>query len=316
MKKRNQIIKLVILSAVVLSLLLLGCKGTTNSEESSFELLTSYLLENNLDINTVMTGAYALASEVAGNEGDYYILDIRPAADYDLGHLTGAVRVELVNIVTAAANSGGKPILIVCHTGQVAGHALVALRLSGFSTAKVLKFGMSSWNAVFDLWTANTGNIAVGHANWTNTAAAANEDYDYPDLNVSGTTGEEILAERVADMLAGGFKGVLAPDVLANPGNYFINNFWLEADMTTYGHFAGAYRIKPLTIAGDEISNLDPSETIVTYCWTGQDASQVTAYLTILGYDAKSMKYGVNALIYDNLTAGKWTGPGSYTYDN
>jgi hypothetical protein len=40
----------------------------------------------------------------------------------------------------------------------------------------------------------------------------------------------------------------------------------------------------------------------------------VTAYLTVLGYDAKSMKYGVNSLIYSQLTKSKWGGPGDYDY--
>jgi 3-mercaptopyruvate sulfurtransferase SseA len=31
-----------------------------------------------------------------------------------------------------------------------------------------------------------------------------------------------------------------------------------------------------------EINNLDPSKTVVTYCWTGQTSSMITAYLNVL----------------------------------
>jgi rhodanese-related sulfurtransferase len=59
--------------------------------------------------------------------------------------------------LTTAA-SATKPILVVCYTGQSAGHAVVALRLSGYSDAKVLKWGMSGWRS--DLagpWEGNSG---------------------------------------------------------------------------------------------------------------------------------------------------------------
>ena len=115
-------------------------------------------------------------------------------------------------------------------------------------------------------------------------------------------------------MLAGGFKGINAIDVLTTPTNYFINNYWAEADVETYGHISVAYRINPLTLAGDEMRHLDPSQTVVTYCWTGQTSSIITAYLTVLGYDATSLKFGANGMIYDQLSGHKWTASGDYTF--
>ncbi|MCK5853406.1 rhodanese-like domain-containing protein, partial [bacterium] len=116
-------------------------------------------------------------------------------------------------------------------------------------------------------------------------------------------------------MLAAGFKGVAAADVLASPADYFINNYWAEADVTHYGHIAGAYRIKEnLTLAADGFKHLDPSKTIVTYCWTGQTSSIVTAYLTVLGFDAKSLKFGTNGMIHSQLESHKWEASADYDY--
>jgi len=117
-------------------------------------------------------------------------------------------------------------------------------------------------------------------------------------------------------MTTGGFKGVPAATVLATPTNYFINNYWDQVDVDTYGHLAGAYRIKPLTLTGGEMKDLDEDDTILTYCWTGQTSSVVTAYLTVLGYDAISLKFGVNAMIFDALTGHKWPGSANYTIDS
>jgi len=303
----------VIIATMALSV---GCsKGTTDSSgDEAFEILTTYMADNSMDLPDILSGWIVPASDAAGNEDNYYIMDIRSAEDYATGHISGAVNSSLGNILTDAS-LGSKPILVVCYTGQSAAHAVVALRLSGYSDAKSLKFGMSSWNADFDKWTSNTGNIADGDASWTTDATTAVKVSASPVLSTSSSEGAAILAGRVAAMLSGGFKGIAAADVLGVPGVYFVNNYWAQSDVDTYGHIAGASRIKEdLTIAADGFKYLDPGETIVTYCWTGQTSSIVTAYLTVLGYDAKSLKFGVNAMIYDQLTSGKWTESANYDY--
>ncbi len=302
----------------IMAMMIVGCKDETEEPpaETAFETLTTYMAANNMDLSDMTSDWIITAANLHGSETDYYIMDIRSQGDFDtLGHIDGAVNSSLANIVTDAANCGGLPIVVVCYTGQSAGHALVALRLSGYSDAKILKFGMSSWNSVFDKWTSNTSSIGVGHANWSTDATTTLSDFDYPQISSSSTDGATILAERVSTMLAGGFKGITATDVLTTPTDYFINNYWAEADVSTYGHIAGAYRIKEdLTLAADGFEHLDPNETIVTYCWTGQTSSVVTAYLTVLGYDALSLKFGANAMIYDQLTSGKWTGSEDFSY--
>ena len=77
-------------------------------------------------------------------------------------------------------------------------------------------------------------------------------------------------------------------------------------DVEQYGNIVGSYRLNPFTLADKTYKNLDPSKTIVTYCWTGQTSSMLTAYLYILGYDVKSLKFGMNAMIYSELTGHKW----------
>jgi rhodanese-related sulfurtransferase len=300
------------------AMILAGCsEDTTMPEvgEGSFATLRSYLVTNDLDLPDIFADWLVTASDIEPNLSAYYIMDIRSQTVYDAGHIPGAVNVALTDVVTAAAQSGGKPIVVACLTGQVAAHAVVALRLSGYDDAKSLKWGMSGWNGDFDLWTGNTASIAVDHANWSMDATETLIPHEYPLLATTATDGAGILAERVAAMLAGGFKGVDADVVLASPGDYFINNYLAQEDVTTYGHIDGAYRIYPLTLDANDFMYCDPDETVVTYCWTGQNSSVVTAYLTVLGYDAKSLKYGLNALVYSELTSSKWSGPADYAYE-
>ncbi len=202
---------------------------------------------------------------------------------------------------------------MVCYTGQTAAHAVIALRLSRYLDAKVLKWGMSGWAEAFSgPWAGAIGNEADNHAgSWTPAPGSitATGSFAYPKYTTSATDGAGILAEQVEKMLNGGFKGINNTDVLSNPSNHFINNYWKLSDVEHYGHIAGAYRILPLSLEGKEIKGLDPSKTIVTYCWTGQTSSMVTAYLNVIGYNTVSLKFGTNGMIYDTLESHKYVAP-------
>ena len=116
-------------------------------------------------------------------------------------------------------------------------------------------------------------------------------------------------------MLAGGFKAVSYATVSANPDQYFIVNYFGQADYEgtgtsgVPGHIGGAFQFTPYASLGWDqmLDNLPTDMPIVVYCWTGQHSSQVTACLNMLGYEAYSLSYGSNKLFYDSLTAHKWT---------
>lgn len=308
-----------LLVAFIATISFTGCKETeTGGEEAvAFETLTTYLSQNSMDLPDVLTSwIVSRPADLAGVPafiGTYDIFDLRSAADYGAGHIEGAINVTLGNLLTSA-QSTSKPILCVCYTGQTAGHACVALRLSDYSDAVVLKWGMSGWKAdLSSKWTDNSGPVngvvGVEHANWSTTGTKSVSSFGSPSISTSATNGASILAERVDAMLAGGFKGTGSATVLDNPSNYLINNYWAQTDVDHYGHINGAYRVNPLTIAGGEINNLDPSKQICTYCWTGQTSSMITAYLNVLGFNATSLKYGANSMIYSELESHKFVVP-------
>ncbi|MCF7910989.1 MAG: rhodanese-like domain-containing protein [Candidatus Cloacimonetes bacterium] len=312
---------LILLIALISVMMMVSCSKDDNNE-NDFEVLLNYMNSHNMTIDELLTGwIVAPDSTLYENIGDYYVMDLRsgdylPAngtPDYEDGHIEGAVLTSSATIIADAANADGKPIIVVCWSGQSAGFNTMALRLSGYD-AKVLKYGMSGWHSDFDMWSANIGTIETD--NWVAAPGAIAEDmtYEMPDLVTNGDTGEEILAERVAAMLAGGFKGVKAINngagVLEAPENFFINNYWAAADVETYGNIVGSHRIKPL-----DLTKLDPDKQIVTYCWTSMTSSVVSAYLIVLGYDAASLRYGVNGMIYDNLAESKqWHGSADLPY--
>jgi len=322
MKKENKFLKYFLILVMVAMVVASGCKKDDDDVvvpvEPAFTTLKAYLTANSMDLNNILDGwitsAAAAMDTTTMTFPNHYVMDLRSAADFAIGHISGAKNTTLATIIADAANNGGKPLLVICYTGQTAGHAVVALRLSGYADAKVLLWGMSSWNPQFDKWTPSIGDIGIGHANWTMDPITTTAAFGDPTITTTATDGATILAERVAALISGGFKGVTGADVLATPANYFINNYWAAADIATYAHITGAYGISPMSLAGGEVNNLDPTKTIVTYCWTGQTSSMVTAYLTVLGYDAKSLKFGVNSMIHTNLTAHKWSASANYTF--
>lgn len=316
--------------ALVPTLLFTSCKKDPPPvvETDYYAVMTSYMAANGMDLSDMIASGWVKpASAVVDVDNgytipDYHVFDIRGAADYEAGHIPGAINVTLSNVVSAAANYSDKPILVVCYTGQTAGHAVVALRLSGYADATVLKWGMAGWNPKFEgTWASNTGhdngNIAVGDANWVTSASPAVSSFETPTWTASSEDGAGILSERVAALISGGFKGVPSSTVLASPSNYQIFNYWPETDYTTFGHFDGAFQYQDMTIASGGLSAINPAIESLVYCYTGQTSSMITAWLNVLGYNVKSVKFGVNSLNYDGLAAASkpnYHGAENYAY--
>ncbi len=320
----KSLIKLFWILALVPALVFLnGCNddGDDNPDpdpvaQDRFEVVKNYVIANGMDLPNILDSWITTSENVYtvmtddDATNDYYIIDIRTSTDFGNGHIQWAHNSTLVNILEEAKNAEGKKVLVVCYTGQTAGHGVVALRLSGYPDAQVLKWGMASWNpTTAGAWLNSTGDAASGSANWTAApgAIATNKVGTAPKLEFLTDDPAEILADRVGELLANGFKGVNATDALAAPDNYFINNFWAATDVEHYGNIKGAYRINPLSIAGGEYAYLDAGSKVLTYCWTGQTSSMITAYLNILGFDAYSLKFGSNSMLYSTLESHKFS---------
>jgi rhodanese-related sulfurtransferase len=281
-----------------------ACKKSDDEEETfdAQKALTEYLVAQDMDINKILDGFVMMPPE-DGNVSDRHVIDIRSADDFGAGYIEGAVNVTLGNILTEAANAT-KPILVVCYTGQTATYAVSLLRLSGYADAKALKWGMSSWHTDFANhpkgWNGKTGDIAEGHANWTYDVAPTNLTYNAPTFTSTSTAPADILNARIQSVIADGFKTVTPDDVLANPGDFFINNYFSEADYLGFGHIVGAKRIQPMLVGEGQVNYNDASEKVVTYCYTGQTSAAITSYMRVIGYDAYSMVFGMNKLYHSN----------------
>lgn len=82
------------------------------------------------------------------NREDALVVDLRPIADFDKGHIPGAKSVQMSqfdpeNKRLAAAKA--LPVVLVCKSGQTSGGAAKRLRSAGFERVYVLDGGIQAW---------------------------------------------------------------------------------------------------------------------------------------------------------------------------
>jgi len=78
---------------------------------------------------------------------DPFILSIRKAEHYELGHIPGAVNIGFTSLFTEENLSKlpyDNQIVVVCYTGHTASQATALLNAIGYN-ATALKWGMCSW---------------------------------------------------------------------------------------------------------------------------------------------------------------------------
>lgn len=277
------------------------------AEVNEAKLLVDYLEgEGGNFINTnapTMIKAKDVHEMLANSPEKMYIMDFRKPLDFANGHIDGAVNVkipELLNHVKGTDLSQYEKVVAVCYTGQSASFATSVLRLLGHNNVFAMKWGMSTWTeeVAESKWLKGISNdFADQLETEANDKAAAGE---LPTIMTGKETGKEILEERATNLLSAKFTDytVKAADLFANPGDYYIVNYWPQ-ERYAAGHIPGAIQYDPkksLHTSAD-LMTLPTDKKIVIYCYTGQHSAYVMAYLRILGYDAYSLLYGANSFM-------------------
>jgi rhodanese-related sulfurtransferase len=81
------------------------------------------------------------------NERQAIWVDVRPAEQFQAGHIAQARSLPAADIEKKAANlPKNKPLVLVCEQGRDAGRAASKLRALGFADVAVLEGGMKAWS--------------------------------------------------------------------------------------------------------------------------------------------------------------------------
>ncbi len=313
-------LRMYLLSILFISFFVSSCEKEEKTVNET-QVLTEYLesAESPLMkdyVNTDLPAIMAATELKTLNEtNQVYIMDIRSAADFATGHIVNAHNVAVADALTHIKSvdlTSYTKVAIVCYSGQTSGYVTTLLRLMGYDKAFSLKWGMSSWNVAFaNGWKSA---IAAGNAYASQFVATATEKgpmVDLPVLNTGFTTGQSILEARVSTLLTAGYDPakITKQTVFDNLADYYIVNYWPAAQYTDPGHIPGAIQYTPkesLKLAID-LKTLPTNKTVAVYCYTGQTSSALVAYLRLLGYDAKSVLYGCNGMIYDIMVTKTMT---------
>lgn len=276
------------------------------------DVLVSYV-EANRDYN-VQSGFVIKASDVRTNvvtSANQYVIDIRAADAYNAGHIEGAVNVswgDLANHLAgmSPAASSYDVIVIACYSGQTAAYATGILRAAGYENVKSMKWGMSSWHDDFSApWVNGRSNIRATQF-VTGASPAMNAMGELPTLTTGFEDGASILDARISTVLSEGFTPakITNADVFASTDSYYIVNFWPPALYQNTGHIPGAIDYDPGTtpfLSTTFLKTLPTDQPVVVYCYTGQTSAYITGYLRTLGYDARTLLYGANGMIWDKM---------------
>lgn len=302
-------LKIFIFSLFLMSLFVTACDDDDDTTDVNLtEVLVKYLEQDGDFINTSAPAMItAEAVKTSNTAGKAYVIDIRSADDFADGHIPGAINVGLADIITHVTDadlSAYEDVVIACYSGQTASYATSILRMLGFDKVKCLKFGMSSWHLDFaGPWNNGVGNTYA--TQFETDATAMNAEGELPEFTSTSTEGSEILTERVEAILGDWSTDakIQASVVFSNLESYYIVNYWPQ-DHYDLGHIPGAIQYTPKSAfkLANDLKTLPTDKPIVVYCYTGQTSAHIAAFLRVLGYDAKSLLYGVNGMAYDWAT--------------
>jgi rhodanese-related sulfurtransferase len=247
---------------------------------------------------------------------DPFVLSIRGESDYEAAHIPGAVRMDwrtlfaMENLLELP--SDGTMIVVVCYTGQTAGHVTAGLNILGYN-ASTLRNGMCSWTPAackcFDAASAQQNYPVVSGTEPGTTEDAevrADDGGCGGDTPVeggewSGSSEEwEIIRHRV-DTYFSTYPSFYTTNTAVYNNLYdgwsANDPFVLSirgADVYAAGHLPTAVNIGyKVLLEPENLEKLPTDRQIVVYCYTGHTAAQTDAVLGILGYESVSMKFGM-----------------------
>lgn len=269
--------------------------------------------------NTELAPALVTATELFNNISQYFILDIRTPQEFSSGHIELAINLtssNLYEIVDSLYNTHpNKKIVIVSQNGQASSYFACLLRLAGFENVYTLNFGMASWNMFFaDEW---FGALDSVDQSFTNIEYPKRPFTHLPKLELppSLKTIQEKTIYTITEIIGKGFinginysenisTGIANTHLLICYGEVRLYN---EFAIGGKGHPENTVWFKNATLfefrSVNSLQTLPNDQPILIYSGDGQLSACMVAYLTVLGYNVKTLLFGANQLFYARLNS-------------
>ena len=272
-------------------------------EINAFPILYKHF-EREADYINTMAPSVIKPEFVFKQLGDNILLiDIRSNEDFVKGHIKNAVNVKPSNIIEylwkSAVPSKLDKIIIIDKNGNDAGYIAGILRLLNYRNIYSLKWGMAGWNKSFaSPWLKATENDKTDII--TNIPDSIGIAGNFPYIKSCESTCIDALEKRSNDLLNKDMSEnkISINELMLDPDKYYLIAY-LPKEIYDMGHIKGSIQYEPrISLVKDSILNTLPlDKTIVTYCYTGHHTAYLTAYLQLLGYNARNLEYGANSFM-------------------
>jgi rhodanese-related sulfurtransferase len=274
------------------------------------ELLYSFIEKSGDVINSEGIPAIVSADNVFNNLSKYKVVDIRGKTDYSNGHIDGAIQVaakDLFNFMEEEiVPANYEKIVLACYSGQTAAYYASLLRLAGYGNVYSLKYGMTGWSKkiIPNKWATGISSKYAALVETKNNPKG--KKGDVPAIKTGEKSGFKIMMDRAKAVADEGFKPAIikVDSVMQNVDNYYVINYWPK-DKYMLGHLPGAIQYQPKEALNKDKSlvTIPTDKPVVVYCYTGQHSAFVTAYLRVLGYNARSLLFGANSFMHNKMLA-------------
>jgi rhodanese-related sulfurtransferase len=304
--------KFAVLNLVLVLSLLLGAAAF--AQEGDFGVVQR-TADSALDGWSPTISADALYDNLMDGDtsNDPFIVSVRSAEAYALGHIPGAINIPWNQIAKAdnlAKLPTDQPIVVYCYTGHTGQVATTVLNLLGYNVQN-LKYGMMGWSQNAEVVGTTPYDPATAPDYPVETTPnEATETYDYPTLDTGADDAEEIV-RIAADMALDGWAPTISAEALfdnLNDGDTSNDPVIVSvrsAEAYAIGHIPGAINIPWNQIAKPENLALLPADKpIVVYCYTGHTGQVAATTLEVLGYDVQNLKFGMMGWTLDDEVLG------------
>ena len=286
------------------------------------DLITHF--ETNGDfINSNENPALISAEELYAIVDNSLLLDLRTASDFSYGHIQGAINLNLSDLIDTLEIKNLDQfmnITVISATGQKAAYAVSLLRLYGFTNIYSLDYGMGQWNEIFAKpWIEARGDAEYSWSFTVNYYSKQPLEKNLPALSFNDpqVPTKNLIQNRIIPMLTEeaylrsiGTVQDLDDDYVrlyrkfenialicySEPDLYDIKRFFKDAQppITWGGHYKSTIYYNPSYDfkASTNLLTLPVDKTFYIYSYNGQRSQYITAYLRLLGYDARSVLFG------------------------
>jgi rhodanese-related sulfurtransferase len=294
--------------------------------------------------------AFVNSQDLYSNLSSYVVLDIRDPQLFAGGHISGAINIQSSDLLARVKSIDTAKVILVSQNGQSASYYGGLLRLDGLNNVYILNFGMASWNSYFASYWNTYGvdkpygwkPQPLGSEAFNSLPYLRGPYTDLPDVKLS-TSGDikSKIELRIQNLLSEDFEdgvnyvntpslpSVFSQD-LFNSSNFSIidstfDDFYIICyDTISVYQIPGSRDVNSpdhpshsvlYTYYNDlrsihYLQTIPSNKKVVLYSLYGQQSAFATAYLRLLGYNARSLLYGAT-WIHD---IGGYTFPPSMNY--